>query len=281
MNNVGMSLAVLIFSAWGVGEGCGCQSFSIPPDATKIGTLDLYIVGTKVESLPAPSTSSAAPRLIALTAYENGPYSFSMNFEVESEADVEFVYLGFGANGIYKAKVHPERLLAEGGGDTPITACGIAATNQGITCTAACLSACSCLVCPDRMVELNGEQSCAFNCTVYKNQGALAAAPWYGSEKTFASRLYKGGDGVPGFAAQLGCSASTCVSAPVPGAKRKKSVSIDFSTPINLSTTTLSTSMLETAPTTSNPVYRSEPGAAATVSISKCPPHAICTIRDR
>lgn len=267
MNFVNTALAVLVLSSWGVGEGCGCQTFSPPEDATKIGELDLYVVATKVPSLPSYSNDAAAPVIVDVTAYKSGPSSFELNFDVESYSSIKYVYLNFGSDGIYKAAV-TEALGA--GVDEPPTACGVAASQQGITCTKACLAACGCLsACPSEQIELNAEQACALNCTLYDNQGLLDDAPYNGSEKNFAAYLYKGlpGTGLTGVAQQAMCSASSCAGAPDPNKKTKRTWTVSFSTPNVPELVPLSSTMCEQD--TSTPVATSAPAERGSVKI--CP----------
>ena len=269
MNSVNAVLAVLILSAWGVGEGCGCQTFSVPEDATKIGELDLYVPGaTKVPSLPVGSRDPAAPVIVDVVAGKTGPHAFELQLEVDSYSDIRFVFLNFGSDGIYKAPVTE----ALAGGEEPPTACGVAAEQQGITCTQACLSACACASCSDSQVELNLEQACALNCTLYDRQGLLDKEPYNGSEKTFASVIYNGQHGVPGTATQAGCSTTKCAAAPNPNQKRKRMWSLTFATPNVPELVPLSSTMCQQD--TSTPVATSEPFAKAEVRIC---PHPLTT----
>jgi hypothetical protein len=267
LHSVQAALAVLVLSSWGVGEGCGCQTFSPPEGSTKIGERDLYIEGEKVSSLPAGSSDPRAPVIVDIKGYKTSPQSFSMNFDIESYYDIKFVYLDFGADGIYKAAVTE----AVGAGvDEPPTACGIAAEQQGITCTQACLKACGCLsACPSEQIELNVEQSCALNCTLYDNQGLLEGAPYNGSEKTFAAAIYKGMYGLTGLASQAMCSASSCAAAPDPSKKNKRSWSLNFSTPSVPELVPLSASMCQQD--TSTPVATSSGFAKGEVKVCDMP----------
>lgn len=269
MNPVHTLFAVLVLSSWGVGEGCGCQTFSPPEGATKIGELDLYIEGTKVTELPTPSSDPAAPRIVAIRGYKTSPTSFEMHFEVESYRTIEYVYLDFDTNGIYKAAVTE---VLEAGTDAPPTACGVAAQQQGITCTQACLAACGCLTdCPDEQIELNAEQACALNCTIADNSNALNGPPYNGSEKTFASVVYNGlpSSGLIGVATQAKCSASKCGPPPDPNQKKKKRWSMTFSTPTVPMAQPIFDSICQQDMST--PVATSEPFGKASVEVCDMP----------
>jgi hypothetical protein len=151
-----------------------------------------------------------------------------------------------------------------------LSLCGAAASSQGITCSKACLSACSCLQCASDSTETNAEQACALNCTVYAQNGLLSGSPYNGSEATFAALLYNGTSGVPGVATQLGCSTNACAKAPSPTeTKRTRSWQLELETPTFPSATPMFAPQFVSADPA--PVA-SSPAAPATVRI--CEPYA-------
>lgn len=203
-------------------------------NSVPIGQTDLYLPGGEKATPPSASTSDTAPMITRVTAVKTGPQSFSLFLDVENASSLAYVYLDFGDAGVYRVKPTLASPTASTTTDTPLTACGVAAQNQGIVCTSACLSACSCLKCPSASEETNAEQACALNCTLYDRQGLLAQSPYYGSEAKFASFVYNGNPelGLPGLISQTSCSASACVSAPsLEPAKTSKAWEVHFETP--------------------------------------------------
>jgi hypothetical protein len=212
----------------------------------------------------------AAPKLVSTSAVQTGDHSYAITFEVQSVSDIAYIYLDFGPSGLYRARP-TQKVSQTTSTDPPLTICGSVAASQGITCTSACLSACSCLQCASDSTETNAEQACALNCSIYAKNGLLAGSPYNGSEATFASLLYNGTAGVPGFATQTGCSASTCMKAPSPSetTTRTRSWQLNFETPTFPSTTAMFAPQFVTA----DPApIASAPAAPASVKI--CPPYA-------
>lgn len=258
-----LSLAGLAAVACGGGdEAEEEESFEIPSNAAAIGSTGLYLPRAQPATAPIPTPGANAPRIMGVSAIRTGEYSFSVHVEVESSATIAHAYLDFGANGVFKAPTTPVTSISSST-DRPLTACGVAASNQGITCTSACLAACSCLACSDDTMELNAEQACALNCSVYDQLGALEDEPYDGSEEKFASILYKGDAalGLPGVASQLGCGTSACVSASL--SSPRKSWAVEFQTP----TVPELTPMFATQVVTQDAAQVSAPAAAARVQV--------------
>lgn len=257
-----LSLAGLVAVACGGGGEAGEEAFEIPSNAEEIGSTGLYLPRAEPATLPRPTSGASTPRIMGVTATRTGPYSFSVHVDVESTATIAYAYLDFGEDGVFKV---PTTAVTTGSSSTdpPLTACGVAAKNQGITCTSACLAACSCLSCSDDSVELNAEQACALNCSIYDDLGALEGEPYDGSEQKFASILYNGDSsiGLPGVASQLGCGTSACISASI--SSPRKSWAVEFQTP----TVPEVTPLFATQVVTEGSAQVSAPAAAARVAV--------------
>jgi hypothetical protein len=244
------------------------EPFAPSSDTVRIGGSDLYLSGgSSAASMPTPSTSASAPKLISTSAVQTGDHSYAITFEVESASDIAYIYLDFGGSGVYRAKplLKPTESTSA---DPPLTICGVAASSQGITCSKACLSACSCLQCSSDSTETNAEQACALNCSIYAQNGLLAGSPYNGSEANFASMLYNGTAGVPGFAAQTGCSASACktASTSTPATSQRRSLQLSFQTPEIPSATPMFAPQFVTA----DPAPVNSP-VAAPATVKVCP----------
>lgn len=186
--------------------GCEPAGFTVPRNAERVGDLDLYLPDAERTALPDPSLWSDTLSIIDVRVEQVGAYDYDVHFDVEGTDAVRFVILDFGADGVYRVAPTPTPP------DAPPTACGIAASQLGVTCSSACLSACGCLQCSDSVAELNAEQACALNCTLLSDNMGLAGEPYNGSEQVYADLLYRGSEeyGLVGVAAQLGCGVSAC-----------------------------------------------------------------------
>jgi hypothetical protein len=257
------------------GDGDDEDSFVVPTDAVAIGTTGLYLSHAQSATMPTPTQGANAPRVMGVSAHRTGDHSFAVQIDVESTVTIAYAFFDFGVDGVFKVPTTPVTASANSS-DKPLTACGVAASSQGITCTSACLSACSCLSCSDDDIERNTEQACALTCSIADKTGSLDLEPYSGSEDKFASILYKGDAtiGLPGLASQVGCGTGACVSVSL--STPRKSYAVEFQTP----TVPQATPMFAPQVASSDVAQVSQPGAPAKLNVCSsiasdaCPPRS-------
>lgn len=199
---------------------CGAESspeappddFVVPAGSVEIATGIFVASGSKSsEPFPAATGEPAAPIVTGGQWKNTGPHSFALGIEVQSAGALGEVHLEL-------AGVHYVVTPSEVGG--AIDVCGILQQQQGYGCSKACVDACACATCTEKLYEENVRGGCSVNCSILSREGGLADAPYDGSEVTYADVIYNGwvdDTGVEQVAGILdsfpACSGSVCAQA--------------------------------------------------------------------
>lgn len=190
-----------------------CWCTSTGPSGVQVNGFDLWMQnGEKSpDPMPTPTTYGDEPVINGYTATKTGDTSFRIELDVTSIYPVTKVHLEMNGEH-YIADIEPQGTGEPG----DIDACQILADVTGITCTQACVDACTCAECSDPTIQRNAEQSCAVGCSTSYAQGQICSGCAFRDEIDAADKLYNGYDSVPGLLDSMPCDGSVCAALNVP-----------------------------------------------------------------
>jgi len=173
-----------------------------------------FLVGGRKSNDPMPTpTNTGAEPVISDWFFVGTNEAFTLNVVVNSELSLEAVHVQIDGQH-YVVDASPEYAWTGS-----VDACEMITSQQGYSCTQACLDACACVTCDDSVIRDAIHGSCAGECSIGVQQGTVGPGHEpYTSEVAFADIVYNGTvinntpvDGV--LASFPGCEASKCAAA--------------------------------------------------------------------
>ncbi|MFH1435315.1 MAG: hypothetical protein ABIJ56_06330 [Pseudomonadota bacterium] len=204
-----------------------CWCTDTTPAGTQVGDLPMYVEGEKSpDPMPTPTSYGDEPVISGYTATATSGTTFKIEFDVISPYPVTKMHMEMNGEH-YIADIEPQGTGEVG----DIDACQILADATGITCTQACVDACTCVTCSDSTIQSNIRQACSVGCSTSYAQGGIGPGQTFASEVDAADKIVNGYSTVPGLINGMPCSGSVCsaVNTTPPVEVRFNLVSTDYS----------------------------------------------------